>query len=233
MARNKVKLQYISNDALRRSTLRKRRRGLLKKVHEISVLCGVDACGIIYSPEEAAPQVWPQPQDARRMIRTFNNLPEVERTRKMTNHLAFMQDRVATSRDKVVKRENGNTKIEVRAILYEGFSGSDFAGLSPYHMWAVGDALDELIAKVFGRISQMSLPPQAQVGRAVGAGIGRGTAVGPVAAPVVAVPASASATASEEAGNSTLTMQSGEFPVEEPGDSDDATEVGDSEDDDE
>ncbi|XP_078182403.1 agamous-like MADS-box protein AGL80 [Carex rostrata] len=119
MARNKIKLQYISNNALRRVTLKKRLSGLLKKVEELSVLCGVDTCGIVYSPGEATPQaVWPQPQDARRILRTFNSMPEVECTRKMNNHLAFMQERVGNLRDKVATRASDDPKLEVSVNPY-------------------------------------------------------------------------------------------------------------------
>ncbi|KAF3332123.1 agamous-like MADS-box protein AGL80 [Carex littledalei] len=214
MARNKVKLQYISNDALRRATLKKRLPGLLKKVQELHVLCGVDACGIIYSPGEAAPQVWPQPQDARRILRTFNSLPEVERTRKMTNHLAFMQERVGKLRDKVGKRASDDPKLEVSVIVNEGYLGSDFAEVSEYGLWAAGYALDDLITKVFGRMCTVSLAP---IG---GTGMG-GVAAGPVAAPAAVAPVVPTAPAFAEAGPSTQATRSGEgsgFSVEEMGD---------------
>ncbi|KAJ1703512.1 hypothetical protein LUZ63_003291 [Rhynchospora breviuscula] len=144
---------------------------MLKKVQEISVLCGVDACGIIYSPEEAASQVWPQTPDAGRILTEFNNLPELECTRKMTNHLAFLQARCATLRDKVVKKENDNTKLKARALLCEGFSGSDFAELSPNELLVTANTMDNLISNVFGRM--MTLSAQAQNGGVVGAGMER------------------------------------------------------------
>jgi SRF-type transcription factor (DNA-binding and dimerisation domain) len=233
MARNKIKLQFISNNALRRSALKKRQRGLLKKVREISILCGVDSCGIVYSSEGGAPEVWPQPEIARRILITFYNLPEPERARKMTNHMVFMEERVATSRDKAVNRDNGNDKLEVRAILYEGFSGHDFSGLGKYYSWAVGEALDELITKVYGRISYMSLPPQARTAGAPGAGMGSGVYVGPAVALAIAAPATL---ASAEAEPSNQALRGSEFSEEELGDiwsSDGASEDGDSEDDDE
>ncbi|KAJ4799044.1 AGAMOUS-like MADS-box protein [Rhynchospora pubera] len=145
---------------------------MLKKVQEISVLCGVDACGIIYSPEEAVSQVWPQTHDAGRILTEFNNLPELERTRKMTNHLAFLQARCATLREKVVKKENDNTKLEARALICEGFGGSDFAELSPNELQVTANTLDNLISNVFGRM--MTLSKQAQNGGVVGAGMERG-----------------------------------------------------------
>jgi SRF-type transcription factor (DNA-binding and dimerisation domain) len=232
MARKKIKLQFISNNAVRRSALKKRQRGLIKKLREISILCGVDTCGIVYSPEGGDPEVWPQPEIVRHILTTFYNLPEPERTRKMTNHLAFMEERVATLRDKVVKRDNENDKLEVRAILYESYSGHDFGGLGDYYLWAVGAALDELITKVYARISQMSLPPQTRTEGALGSGMESGVDVGPAVAPAIATP---TRIASAEAGPSNQAVRGSEFSVEELCDiwsSDGASEVGDSEDDD-
>ncbi|KAJ4811021.1 hypothetical protein LUZ62_023587 [Rhynchospora pubera] len=228
MARSKMKLEYIRNNASRRSTLRKRSRGILKKVEEISVLCGTDACGIIYSPDEDAPQVWPQPLDARRILTEFNNLPELERTRKMTNHLAYMQERLNNLTEKVVKSENANNQVEVRAMLYEGYSGSDFAELSAHEVWAVGNALDELMSKVFEkmRVMSMNLSAQAQTGGGVAVGPGAAPAipeVGPstpaVMGDFVAVGPGA-APAIPEVGPSTLAMMSDLGSSSDGGDSD-------------
>ncbi|CAA7052359.1 unnamed protein product [Microthlaspi erraticum] len=55
MTRSKVKLEFISNDASRKNTFRKRNKGLLKKVNELSTLCGIPACAIIYSPYNTNP----------------------------------------------------------------------------------------------------------------------------------------------------------------------------------
>ena len=33
----------------------------MKKVSELSTLCGIEACAIVYSPYDAQPEVWPSP----------------------------------------------------------------------------------------------------------------------------------------------------------------------------
>ncbi|KAI4333301.1 hypothetical protein L6164_018131 [Bauhinia variegata] len=42
MTRGKVKLQLIANESTRRAAFRKRKKGLLKKVDELTKLCGVE-----------------------------------------------------------------------------------------------------------------------------------------------------------------------------------------------
>ncbi|KAI7736157.1 hypothetical protein M8C21_009748 [Ambrosia artemisiifolia] len=49
MGRGKVTLRRIENKINRQVTFSKRRSGLLKKAHEISVLCEVDVALIVFS----------------------------------------------------------------------------------------------------------------------------------------------------------------------------------------
>lgn len=49
MGRGKVQLRRIENNVSRQATFSKRRSGLLKKAHEIAVLCDVDVALIVFS----------------------------------------------------------------------------------------------------------------------------------------------------------------------------------------
>ncbi|MBA0700471.1 hypothetical protein Goari_022401 [Gossypium aridum] len=53
MIRKKVKLAYITNDSSRKATYKKRNKGLMKRMSELSTLCGINACAIMYSPYES------------------------------------------------------------------------------------------------------------------------------------------------------------------------------------
>ncbi|KAI3925926.1 hypothetical protein MKW98_028062 [Papaver atlanticum] len=66
MARTKKKVAYIANGAARR----------LEKVCEISILCDVDACAIVYEPDNPQPKVWPSKPEAHRVLMRFKSLPE-------------------------------------------------------------------------------------------------------------------------------------------------------------
>ncbi|GMN46093.1 hypothetical protein TIFTF001_015280 [Ficus carica] len=57
MVRTKVKLDYITNNAARKSMYKKRKMGLIKKVSELRTLYNVDACAIINSPDDAQPKM--------------------------------------------------------------------------------------------------------------------------------------------------------------------------------
>lgn len=52
MGRNKIKIGRIENDRIRQVTLYKRRKGLLKKSMELSLLCDVDVLLFVYDKNE-------------------------------------------------------------------------------------------------------------------------------------------------------------------------------------
>ncbi|KAH1162142.1 hypothetical protein GYH30_000853 [Glycine max] len=59
MARNKVHYTYINNPMKGKATFKKRKNGYLKEVDEITTLCDIQACVIIYTLDEPEPEVWP------------------------------------------------------------------------------------------------------------------------------------------------------------------------------
>lgn len=106
MGRGKLALEFIAKDRSRRTTFEKRKKGLMKKAEEFSILCGVDTCMIIYNADDSpgrGPTVWPHdPEKARQVIdrylsegidrrrRHAMGLPEffVSRKRKLDCELA-------------------------------------------------------------------------------------------------------------------------------------------------
>ncbi|MBA0754251.1 hypothetical protein Gogos_021107 [Gossypium gossypioides] len=51
MSRKKIKLAYITNDSARKTTYKRRSKGLVKKVRELTTPCGIEAFAIINSPD--------------------------------------------------------------------------------------------------------------------------------------------------------------------------------------
>jgi hypothetical protein len=78
MAHKKVNLQYIPKDSTRRATFRKRSCGLMKKVGELSTLCGIKTSVVIYGKGESVPQVFPSHSEAVDILNRFNNMPELK-----------------------------------------------------------------------------------------------------------------------------------------------------------
>ncbi|XP_073301972.1 agamous-like MADS-box protein AGL92 [Primulina huaijiensis] len=67
MGRGRLNLQLLQSQKARRKAYETRKRGLEKKANELSTLCGVDVCLIMYPPplknEEIEPYVWSNKPD--------------------------------------------------------------------------------------------------------------------------------------------------------------------------
>ncbi|KAL2466098.1 Agamous-like MADS-box protein AGL80 [Abeliophyllum distichum] len=97
MTRKKLKLAFITNDSARKATFNKWKKGLMKKVSELSILCSIDTCAIIYSPYESQPEVWPDTQGVHRVLAQFKRMPGMEQSKKMVNQESFIQKRIANA----------------------------------------------------------------------------------------------------------------------------------------
>ncbi|XP_042455057.1 agamous-like MADS-box protein AGL80 [Zingiber officinale] len=126
MGRKKVKLAWITNDATRRVTFEKRKKGLVKKVSELATLCGVEACLVVYGPQDAAeaePEVWPSPAGTARVATRFNSMPEMYRWRKMTDQEDFLRQRVAKLQDQLRRQDRESRELEVSLFAHEIMAG--------------------------------------------------------------------------------------------------------------
>ncbi|KAI9157095.1 hypothetical protein LWI28_016880 [Acer negundo] len=95
MTRKKVDLVWIANDSDRKACLKKMKDGLGKKVSELSILCDVSAAVIFYRPEDTEPKMWLIPSKVQEILERFNNMLEMEQTKKMMNQETYMQGRVS------------------------------------------------------------------------------------------------------------------------------------------
>ncbi|KAK8530753.1 hypothetical protein V6N13_030700 [Hibiscus sabdariffa] len=117
MTRNGVKLAYISNDAAKNVTYKKRKKGLVKKMSELSTLCGVEACAIIYpSTCNSHPKVWPSAVTTHRMLSHFKMLSVVERSNRTMAQERLVRQRIAHADEKVKKLCENNHRKEITQV---------------------------------------------------------------------------------------------------------------------
>ncbi|XP_004500461.1 agamous-like MADS-box protein AGL80 [Cicer arietinum] len=119
MTRKKVKLAFIVNDAARKATYKKRKKGLLKKVDELSTLCGIEACAILYGPYDPQPEIWPSPWGVERALSKFRTMPEMEQSKKMMNQETFMRQRVLKTKEQVKKQRKENREKETTLLMFQ------------------------------------------------------------------------------------------------------------------
>ncbi|XP_018505084.2 agamous-like MADS-box protein AGL80 [Pyrus x bretschneideri] len=127
--RKKVKLAYIMNDASRKTSYNKRKNGFIKKMHEINILCDVPVCGIIYSPYESQPVVWPNLLESQRLITKFRSMPEAERNKKMVTHEMFLKQRIEKQQEKLNNLKKENREKQIRMLMNQCLTGRPLTGL--------------------------------------------------------------------------------------------------------
>ncbi|XP_031498008.1 agamous-like MADS-box protein AGL80 [Nymphaea colorata] len=137
MARKKLNLAYIAKDSARRVTFKKRKKGLLKKVYELSTLCDVTICAIVYGKNEHTPEIWPEDgAQVLQIIDKFNELPEMEKVKKMLNQEGFLRQRVSKFADELAKLSKENKEVELRQKLFDGMANRRIlhgAGIEEVH----------------------------------------------------------------------------------------------------
>ncbi|XP_039031719.1 agamous-like MADS-box protein AGL1 [Hibiscus syriacus] len=118
MARRKLRMKLIEKEKTRAATLKKRLQSLKKKAYEFSVLCDVDVCMIIFTPElkEDPPNVEVWPSDPIRVdgtIHRYKQTVAASGSQKRTFSIShFLDMRRRRDRDEVAQVCKANFKAK-------------------------------------------------------------------------------------------------------------------------
>ncbi|CAI9101557.1 OLC1v1038910C1 [Oldenlandia corymbosa var. corymbosa] len=117
MGRAKLEMKLIDNEKSRHSTFKKRKEGLLRKMHEFTTLCDVDACIIMYPPkqqensseEEAAAQqaeIWPNnnPDEVSRLINIYRTNSNASQKFTLTDFYHCRKKKIRQELEKKCKK---------------------------------------------------------------------------------------------------------------------------------
>ncbi|KAK7278065.1 hypothetical protein RJT34_23088 [Clitoria ternatea] len=118
MTRKKVKLAYITDVTARKATFKKRKKGIIKKVSELSILCGIQACAIITNPFDSKTEVWPDPEGTRHIIERYRSTFTLDES-KNVNQESFNTQRVAKAQDYVKKQRQKNREKEMTLAMFQ------------------------------------------------------------------------------------------------------------------
>lgn len=128
MGRRKVTHELISEKSTRRVTFRKRKEGILKKINELTILCGLRACAIIYSDYKDGPEVWPNRREVRVLLNRFSALPKEKQTKYMMDQKDLMTRMIQDAEKKLEKEQMHSRAMELGMIA--AFSDLDDADYS-------------------------------------------------------------------------------------------------------
>ncbi|KAF7820418.1 agamous-like MADS-box protein AGL80 [Senna tora] len=121
MGREKVKLEYITDDLKRKVSFRKRKENVVKKTSELNVFCDVDAAAIIYSGRsDSHPQVWPDDRGVHRFLDKYHGRPVLEKT---LNQEGLIHQRLLKEKEYLKKRSNENHEEEISQLMINYMAG--------------------------------------------------------------------------------------------------------------
>ncbi|KAF1895014.1 hypothetical protein Lal_00022510 [Lupinus albus] len=149
MTGKKLNLSYIASDAKRRVTLKKRKNSLIKKMGEITTLCGIEACAVISTHNELQPEVWPSHFGVQKVLSKFKRMSETERCMKMLNQESFMNQRIMKAQEQLKKLRSENKKKETTLLMYQCLrSGNIDGNINMANMndisWMIDQTLKEI-----------------------------------------------------------------------------------------
>jgi len=96
---------------------------------EISILCGIQACAIIYTPDDPnQPEVWPSVSGVQSLIARFRSTSEHEQSRKMFSQQSFLRQKIMKGNEQLKKLRSENRKKEVDLLIAQFLSSMDNLG---------------------------------------------------------------------------------------------------------
>ncbi|CAN1156013.1 Agamous-like MADS-box protein AGL90 [Linum perenne] len=124
MVRTKVQHKLISDEKARKTTFTKRKNGLLKKLEEITTLCGVATCAFIIhnfrgKGKKDEVEVWPSEPKASGMLKKYKELPQRKQEKYMLNHEALSKERLEKMKKALKNQQEKNQLLEIDLLLKE------------------------------------------------------------------------------------------------------------------
>ncbi|KAL8537832.1 hypothetical protein ACS0TY_012824 [Phlomoides rotata] len=117
MGRAKLNMELIRKEKSRNTTFKKRKEGLIRKMHEFTTLCDVRACMIIYGPKQengppAEPEIWPQNVDEVHGIIDVYKSKKKDSGNRSFGLRDFFQERKRKIEDELSRLRKRNLEIK-------------------------------------------------------------------------------------------------------------------------
>ncbi|CAN6173171.1 unnamed protein product [Urochloa humidicola] len=150
MGRGKVEMKKIENRVSRQVTFSKRRRGLLKKAHELAVLCDVDV-GVVVFSERGKVSQYPEPPAS---------LTDLIRRYEAVNNTQILQGTHCTDHQQEMIAEIGRLRreyeqLEASLMKYTGEDPSSVASVD--ELDALEQQLESALSKVRARKDELEI----------------------------------------------------------------------------
>ncbi|GAB4840560.1 hypothetical protein Ancab_021329 [Ancistrocladus abbreviatus] len=169
MGRGKLKMEFKGKEKERNNTLQKRKKGLKKKAYELSTLCDVPVCLIIYpynddnnnpvaGTQSSEPDIWPEnPEKVREIINRYNSIPKEDRQKRAVSIFDILEGRKRKAEQDLLK-----LRKKSMAMKYLSWHVS-FDSLDKDQLMKMLLVLDEKLESVKRRIAMLKQGSQGLV----------------------------------------------------------------------
>ncbi|XP_047337877.1 agamous-like MADS-box protein AGL80 [Impatiens glandulifera] len=127
MTRKKVNLTYILNNSARRNTYKKRKLSFVKQLDEITTLCDVETCTVIYSDFDPQSVVWPSMNEVRRLITKYQSFPKADQGKRRVNQETFTRQMLQKIQEKLRRQERENRHSEMTHTMFQSMMNPQHA----------------------------------------------------------------------------------------------------------
>ncbi|KAB2077285.1 hypothetical protein ES319_A06G090700v1 [Gossypium barbadense] len=105
MGRRKLKIQRLEDMKARQAKYSKRKKGILRKAKELSILCDVEVVLLLSSPSgKRTFFVGQDPNCLYNILQKVSNMPFVEREERRAYTMELYEDQVQELKDKLTKK---------------------------------------------------------------------------------------------------------------------------------
>ncbi|MBA0761620.1 hypothetical protein Gotri_024241, partial [Gossypium trilobum] len=122
---------------------------------ELSTLCGINACAIMYSPYESQLEVWPSPIEGQQVLSKFRMILEMEQRKNMVNQESFLSQRTVKVVEQLKKHCKDNQEKEMTLVMFNNICGKWV--IHGFNFRDIND-LNEKISNIDKRMDAFALP---------------------------------------------------------------------------
>ncbi|XP_045797810.1 agamous-like MADS-box protein AGL80 [Trifolium pratense] len=98
----------------------------MKKANELSTLCGIQACVIVYDQNNPQAEVWPSDSGVKSVLSRFRSLSEFERSKKMVDQEVFLRESIEKRHGQLKKQREETRKKEFTDIINNYIHNGEF-----------------------------------------------------------------------------------------------------------
>nr|NP_001289658.1 MADS-box protein SOC1-like [Eucalyptus grandis]AAP33085.1 SOC1-like floral activator MADS3 [Eucalyptus grandis] len=144
MARGKTKMRRIENATSRQVTFSKRRKGLLKKAYELSVLCEAEVAVIIFS-QNGKLYEFSSNSEIRKTIDRYRRSTNVDTYQLCGRYILHLKQETMDM----------ERKIELLEVSQQKLSGQCLGSCSINEIQEIGDQLEQSLSSIRKRKAQL------------------------------------------------------------------------------